>query len=210
MPVRASTNRVTAADAATDTGDLDLVRRAQAGDSAAFGELVERHRRSVFRTAVAALGSAAEADDVSQEAFVTAFRKLDGFRGEASFKTWLLTITWRKALDRRQSLLRWVRRVAAPRGGEAGEEVDPIERVPDGAWSQEEALMTAQLQGRLRSLIATLPRRLRDPLLLAGSGEYSYEDIGHVLKIPVGTVKWRVSEARRMLKQKLQATEPVR
>lgn len=81
-----------------------------------------------------------------------------------------------------------------------------MDRLTDGALSQEEGLMTTQVQHRLRSLIATLPKKLRDPLLLAGSGDYSYEEIGHVLKIPVGTVKWRVSEARRVLKQKMHAT----
>lgn len=207
MPVWASTDCVTAADAAASIeADLELVRRAQAGDTAAFGELVERHRRSVFRAAVAALGSAAEADDVAQEAFVTAFRKLAGFRGEASFKTWLLAITWRKGLDHRQSATRWLQRLAPHRITDDGEEIDPMDRLADGALSQEDGVMTAQLQRSLRSLIAALPKKLRDPLLLAGSGDYSYEDIGHVLKIPVGTVKWRVSEARRVLKQKMHAT----
>ena len=78
--------------------DLDLVRQAQAGDSDAFGELVERNRRAVFRAALAAVGNAAEADDVAQETFVTAYRKLAGFRAESAFRTWLLSIAWRKAL----------------------------------------------------------------------------------------------------------------
>lgn len=197
---------MTGADAAASAeADLDLVRRAQRGDTAAFGELVERHRRSVFRAAVAVLGSAAEADDVAQDAFVTAFRKLEGFRGEASFKTWLLAITWRKGLDHRQSVARWLQRRAPHRTTDDGEEIDPMDRLTDSARSPEEGVMTAQLQRRLRSLIATLPKKLRDPLLLAGTGEYSYEEIGHVLRIPVGTVKWRVSEARRLLKRKMHA-----
>lgn len=137
---------------------------------------------------------------------MTAFRKLDGFRGEASFKTWLLAITWRKAIDHRQSLTRWLRHVAAHGTDDEGHWIDPMETIADPSWSQEHGLMTAQLQRHLRSLIATLPKKLRDPLLLAGSGEYSYEEIGHVLNIPLGTVKWRVSEARRVLKQKMSAT----
>ena len=117
-----SIDRVTATETANPE-DLELVRRAQAGDVAAFGELVERNRRAVFRAALAAVGSAAEADDVAQEAFVTAFQKLDGFRGEASFKTWLLSITWRKAIDRRKSVTRWMRRLVRPmHSGEGGED----------------------------------------------------------------------------------------
>jgi len=56
----------------------------------------------------------------------------------------------------------------------------------------------------LRRLIAALPKKLRDPLLLAGSGEYTYEQISQMLGCPIGTLKWRVSEARRLLKSKLE------
>ena len=72
--------------------DLALVRRAQAGDDHAFGQLIERNQRAVFRTAYAALGSAEDADDVAQETFVAVYQKLHGFRGDASFRTWLLAI----------------------------------------------------------------------------------------------------------------------
>ena len=200
-----SRDRVTATEPAAPD-DLELVRRTRAGDVAAFGELVERNRRAVFRAALAAVGSATDADDVAQEAFITAFQKLDGFRGEASFKTWLLSITWRKAIDRRKSVTRWVRRVVHPASsGETGEEWDPMERVEARGQSQEDELMTSDLQRRLRPLIASLPKKLRDALLLAGSGDHSYEEISQMLKIPLGTVKWRVSEARRVLKQKMAA-----
>ena len=186
--------------------DLELVRRAQAGDVEAFGDLVERNRRAVFRAALAAVGSADEADDVAQEAFVTAFQKLSGFRGESSFKTWLLSITWRKAIDRRKSVTRWMQRLVAPHpAGDTGEEWDPMQTLPSGERSQEDEVMTADLQRRLRPLIASLPKKLRDALLLAGSGEHSYEEIGTMLGIPTGTVKWRVSEARKVLKAKMAA-----
>ena len=206
MWVDPSTGRVTATDAseAAAAVDLALVRRAQAGDVEAFGELVERNRRSVFRAALAAVGSASDADDVAQEAFVTAFQKLDGFRGESSFKTWLLAITWRKAIDRRQSVTRWMQRMVAPaRSSETGEEWNPMDRLAAGGQSQEDDLMTLDLRRRLKPLIASLPKKLRDALLLAGSGDHSYDEIGLILRIPTGTVKWRVSEARKVLRQKM-------
>jgi RNA polymerase sigma-70 factor (ECF subfamily) len=192
-----------AADAATAL-DLALVRRAQAGDAEAFGELVERNRRAVFRAALAAVGSATEADDVAQEAFVTAFQKLAGFRAESSFKTWLLSITWRKAIDRRKSVTRWMQRMVAPaHASDTGEEWNPMDRLTAGGPSQEDDLMTSDLQNRLKPLIASLPKKLRDALLLAGSGDHTYDEIGTMLKIPTGTVKWRVSEARKVLKHKM-------
>ena len=200
----AGPERFTDAQAEATAIDLDLVRRAQAGDEHAFGQLVERNRRAVYRAAYAALGSPDDADDVAQETFVTVYQKLHGFRGEASFKTWLLAIAWRKALDRRRSVTRWLRMTVTH--DQLGDDApDMIQRIPSPARSQEEGLASDQLQQRIRQLIGTLPRKLRDALLLSGSGDYSYEQIGHMLNTPVGTVKWRVSEARRILKRKLTA-----
>ena len=184
--------------------DLALVRRAQAGDDHAFGQLIERNRRAVYRAAYAALGSAEDADDVAQETFVAVYQKLGGFRGDASFRTWLLAIAWRKALDRRRSLTRWMRlTIRHDRAEEDGPGL--IEQVAAPQRTQEESLAAGDLEQKLRQLIRALPRKLRDAILLAGSGEYSYDQIGSMLDVPVGTVKWRVSEARRVLKQKLAA-----
>lgn len=200
-----STDCVTGTEPTAAT-DLDLVRLAQAGDVEAFGELVERNRRAVFRAALAAVRSPAEADDVAQEAFVTAFRKLGSFRGESQFRTWLLSITWRKAIDRRKSTSRWLRLSSSPPLDDAGEEMfDPMERMPATERSQEDTLVDEELQRNVTRLIGTLPKKLRDALLLAGTGEHTYEQISGMLGVPLGTVKWRVSEARRVLKKKLTA-----
>jgi len=189
-----------------EVSDLDLVRMAQAGDTEAFGELVERNRRAVFRAALAAVGSPTEADDVAQEAFVTAWQKLDGFRGESQFRTWLLSITWRKAIDRRKTISRWLKLAASSSRDEAGDDMfDIIERVPSGRRTQDAVMESNELQRDVRKLIGTLPRKLRDSLLLAGTGEHTYDEIGQMLGAPVGTVKWRVAEARRVLKRKLTA-----
>ena len=188
------------------TTDQDLVRLAQAGDVEAFGELVERNRRAVFRAALAAVRSAAEADDVAQEAFVTAFRKLHSFRGESQFRTWLLSITWRKAIDRRKSLSRMLRLTAPPARASEGEFLpDPVERVPADGRTQEQSFADEELQQNVTRLIGTLPKKLRDALLLAGAGDHTYEQISAMLGVPLGTVKWRVAEARRVLKRKLRA-----
>ncbi len=198
-----STHRVTA-PGPEPPSDLDLVRQAQAGDTAAFGQLVERNRRAVFRAALAALGNPSEADDVTQDTFVTAFRKLRSFRAESAFRTWLLAIAWRKASDRRKSVMRWLRRTRS--SANSGDDVfDVPERLPSPAPPHDEALAAADMQRTVRSLIAALPRKLRDALLLAGSGEYTYDQIAVMLGAPSGTVKWRVSEARRLLRAKLEA-----
>jgi RNA polymerase sigma-70 factor (ECF subfamily) len=175
--------------------DAELVARARQGDTAAFGELVDRHRAAVYRAAHAALGSASEAEDVAQEAFLAAYRKMGTYRGEASFKTWLLTIAWRRALSRRRRLASRWRRFASgdatesPRGREG--------RTPEGA------LIDAEMAQHVQRLVRALPARLRDPLLLCAAGEQTYHEMAAVLGIPEGTLKWRVAEARRRLKQRL-------
>jgi RNA polymerase sigma-70 factor (ECF subfamily) len=176
--------------------DSELVEQARRGDHAAFGALVDRHRRAAFRAALAALGSPEDAEEVTQEAFVAAFKYLADFRGQASFKTWILSIAWRKALTRRRSVKAMVRRFVSPAEGTEWE-------FPDRSRGQETALIDSELGVHLRRLISGLSPKLRDALLLAASGEHTYGEVAAILKIPLGTVKWRVAESRRQLKGKL-------
>ena len=194
--VAESRDCVTATEASAT--DLDLVRLAQAGDVEAFGELVERNRRAVFRAALACVGNPAEADDVAQEAFVTAYRKLSTFRGDAQFRTWLLSITWRKAIDRRKSVSRWLKLAVAPARDDSGEDAfDQMERVASTDRSQEDTIADEELQRNVTRLIGTLPRKLRDALLLAGTGDHTYEQISQMLGAPLGTAASAQEEARR-------------
>ncbi len=211
--------------------DAELIARARQGDTAAFGELVNRHKAAVYRAALAALGSPADADDAAQDAFVSAFRRLATFRGEASFKTWLLTITWNQALNRRRKLTaqaglvgrvglagpasgdspepraRWV---GAPRATErssprAGENAGrgEVERVASRDRTPEQLAVDRQLAEAIVAEIRALPVKLKDTLLLAQSGEYSYDEIAAMVGSAPGTIKWRVSEARKTLKARL-------
>ena len=176
--------------------DPELVERARRGDDAAFGTLVDRHRTSVFRAALAALGVREDAEEVAQEAFVAAYRHLEDFREDASFKTWLLSIAWRKALTRRRTVKTFLRRFVQP-------PEDTEWQMPDVGRSQEQAVLDQELREHLRREISRLAPKFRDALLLASAGERSYNDIAGMLGIPVGTLKWRVNEARRQLKGRL-------
>jgi RNA polymerase sigma-70 factor, ECF subfamily len=187
--------------------DLELVERARKGDSDAFGVLVERHHRAALRAAVAALGAADDADDAVQDAWIAARDRLAGFRGDAAFRTWLLAIVWHKATDRRRGVRRWLSRLAsidaAGHEGAPGVTVAPMALVARSEASPERAALDAEVQQAIARLVKALPPKLRDPLLLIGTGEYSYDEVAAMLGAPVGTVKWRVSEARRQLREKL-------
>jgi RNA polymerase sigma-70 factor (ECF subfamily) len=179
-----------------------LVRAAVAGDREAFGDLITRHERIVYRTALAALGRKEDAEDAAQEAFLIAWQKLAGFRHGATFRTWLLTIVWRKALDKRRSRgSLWKRQQAATEF----DDIDPVDAVAATDPDPERRAVSSDLGRRVRVEIAGLSPKLRDALVLAASGEHSYADIGELLGIPVGTVKWRVSEARRILGARIES-----
>ena len=96
------------------TGDTPevraLVAAAREGDRTEFDQIVTVYYRAAFRMALAALKRREDAEDATQDAFVLAWRKVSHFRGDSSFKTWLLTIVWRQALDRRKSRTRWRQR----------------------------------------------------------------------------------------------------
>jgi RNA polymerase sigma-70 factor, ECF subfamily len=192
--------------------DHELVERARQGDGSAFGELVARHHRAALRAAMAALGSSEEADDAVQDGWIAARAKLPGFRGEACFRTWLLAIVWNKARDRRRGSVRWMKRWVSfdqdEREGDAptqGRHAGESGRIAhDGhVASPEQALLAGELQATITRLVRALPSKWKDPLLLVGSGEYTYEEVAAMLHQPVGTVKWRVAEARRRLNEKL-------
>ncbi len=181
-----------------------LVASAQTGDHAAFGALVAMHERVVFRTALAALGSREDAEDAAQEAFVMAWRRLGGFRGDSTFKTWLLTITWRKALDRRRSRRVWWSRQITSFG--IDDDASPLDGIATSEPNAERVAVSKDLADRAKDEITRLSPKLRDALLLAASGEHRYEEIAKLLDIPLGTVKWRVAEARRLLTIRLEAS----
>jgi RNA polymerase sigma-70 factor (ECF subfamily) len=174
--------------------DEELVLLAQRGDVEAFDQLVVRHQSAVFRAAMAALQVREDAEEVAQDSFVRAWTKLPRFRGGSSFKTWLLTITWNQALTRRRRLSSWFRR-AAP--------LDDVAEPLAATIPQDRHLGAVRLQQEVVRAIQALSPKLRDALLLAQSGEYAYDEIAVMLGIPVGTVKWRVSEARRQVRGQL-------
>jgi RNA polymerase sigma-70 factor (ECF subfamily) len=181
--------------------DHELVERARHGEAAAFEALVTRHHQAARRAAIAALGSVDDADDVSQEAWISVHARLADFQGTSSFRTWLLAIVWNKALDRRRQAGRWLRRMVSL---EFGTVSTFSERFSERRPSPERRVLNDELGDQTTRLVRALSAKLRDPLLLIGSGDYSYDEVAAMLGIPVGTVKWRVSEARRQLRAKLE------
>ena len=171
---------------ADEDSDLD---RARKGDREAFGRLVRRHQRRVYAAALHILGNHSDADDVAQEAFVRAYRGLASFDPERSaFSTWLFTIArnrCRNELARRRPVV----------GAELPDVVDL--RSPDRAASE------AELFRELDAALDALPFEQRSAFVLAQLQGLSYEEVGRIEGVGVGTVKSRIARAREKLRSLL-------
>ena len=177
---------------------VHLVALARTGDRAAFGELIERHLTAARRVALAAVGQPSDADEAVQEASVAAWRRLDGLHDANAFRGWFLRIVWRKAIDRRRSVRSWFDRFSSS----TADDQRPMEFVAAEA-TPDQILISRELAAAIAQVVRSLPRKLRDPFLLAASGDHRYEDIAAMLGAPLGTVKWRIAEARRVIRMKL-------
>jgi RNA polymerase sigma-70 factor (ECF subfamily) len=187
-------------DATFDAETTQLAVRARAGDRDAFCALVDLHHRAARRVAAAALGNPEDADEAVQDACLTAWRRIDRLDDPAAFRPWLLRITWRKALDRRRSIVSWLGRLRNTKGTD---DERALADIPSRAMPPDAELLARERDRALAQMIRSLPSRLRDPFLLAATGEHRYDDVAALLDLPVGTVKWRMAEARRILRQKL-------
>jgi RNA polymerase sigma-70 factor (ECF subfamily) len=179
--------------------DREAVRQVQAGDTEAFEPLVEKYKRKVFRLAYQVLRDQEEALDVSQEAFVKAFRGLPAFKGDSAFYTWLFRITMNLALDRRRQRATRVRSLGA-------------EDVPPEEWERtavstdpdpEDAATGVERRERIRRGLDSLSEHHRTIIILSDIEGLQYREIAEVLGIPMGTVMSRLHHARKRLREAL-------
>jgi RNA polymerase sigma-70 factor, ECF subfamily len=187
-----------------EAADLD---RARQGDREAFGRLVRRHQRRVYAAALHILGDHGEADDVTQEAFVRAYRGLATFDGRADFFTWLYRITVNTALNALRAGKRGAALVTRS-AAEAAHVGGRPEALGQDACSPAQQVQHSGEVARVLEAVAQLSPALRVTIVLATIEELPHKQIAEVLDIPEGTVAWRVNEARRQLKLRLSTSEP--
>jgi RNA polymerase sigma-70 factor (ECF subfamily) len=175
--------------------DATLLELARAGDRTAFGKLVRKHHARVHRLALHLTGSRGEADDVTQETFVRAWRAIERFDGRAELFTWLYRICVNVALNLRRSRKRETTDINDPRLPEPVAE--GVGTDPHSSAAQSQAYRA------LLSAMDSLSESLRTTLVLACVEQVPYADIAESLGCSEGTVAWRVHEARRKLRETL-------
>ena len=168
--------------------DFDLVRQTLAGDTGAFGRLVDRYKEAAYGAAYARLGNFHDAQDIAQEAFIRAYHQLADLHQPARFGNWLYTIVRNLCNDARRA-----RRPVLPLDAEfSAEPIDPVGEHERRA-----------LHRRVQRALAGLSQIHRETVALYYIHGHTCAEVGRFLDVPVGTVKRRLSEARERLKKEM-------
>ena len=189
----------TSEPALEELGEAALIEACLAGRSGAFDLVVERHRRSVYQLCWRFVGNHEDANDLSQDIFLRAYKGLRSFRGQSSLATWLYRIGVNVCLNR----------VSAKASLEKiTEAIDDRQFVDSRSESASERLLKEERGARVRAAIAELPRRQRATLILRMYHEMSHQEIAAVLGSSVGTVKANFFHALGNLKKQLGDEKP--
>ena len=170
--------------------ELRAIAQAKKGDADAFAFLVETYETSVYRLALRMCGNAHDAEEVAQEAFVAAWKGLPAFRGESKFSSWLYQLTTNAAID-------FLRREKRHRAAV------PIEDEPEPATpdTPQQAVEEGEMRQALQQALDSLTPEHRQIFLLRQMRQLSYEEIGRLLNLEPGTVKSRLSRAKKQLRE---------
>ena len=166
-----------------DATDAELVERVLAGDTDAFGPLVERYQRVLFTVAFRMLGNRADAADVTQTAFVKAFEKLGSYDPQYRFFSWLYRIALNETLN--------VQRTRRP--------LEPLDLTLPAAGSAASQLEQTERRERIQAALLRLPPDYREALVLRYFSDLSYDEIAAAVAVPVKTVKSRLYSGRQRL-----------
>jgi RNA polymerase sigma-70 factor (ECF subfamily) len=186
-----------------EPSDEELVVRAQSGDSGAYDELVTRHRGRIFAMIRQMVKNEADAWDLSQEAFIKAWKALPRFEVKARFSTWLYRIAHNTVYD-------WVRKKRPEAGSELNDEifgegqVDPSSMTtPSVEQGPDEALKSTELRERIEAALAKLSPEHRQSVVLKDAQGLAYKEIAEVMDCSIGTVMSRLYYARQKLQELL-------
>jgi RNA polymerase sigma-70 factor, ECF subfamily len=188
----------------------ELVQRAQAGDQAAFCQLVLSHQQFAYNLALRSLGDPSEAEDVAQEAFLRAWLSLPRFRRGSQFRTWLYRIVVNLCYNRLPALRRQLEALPVVETLESG---DPLTwgdaaRLSGSEWEQPAPAVEAAEQRRfLHCQVEALPESYRMLISLRYDQDLSYDEIATITGMPLGTVKTGLHRAHNQLRQALRQYE---
>lgn len=182
-----------------------IVEVARDGERQEFDALVERYHKQAYNIAYRMAGNHADAEDLTQEAFIRAFRFFGQYRRELPFDSWLYKIMSNVFIDRlRRRPKAKIRSLDQPVQTEDGEAHFDV---PDPGDGPEDIVISMQMDVRIQSALANLPEAFRITVIYADIEGLSYEEIAEVTKTNIGTVRSRLHRGRRLLREKLKKYE---
>ena len=179
--------------------EADLVRRTLAGDRGSFTEIYRRYVRRIYNLVHRMVSPAQEADDLTQEIFLQAYRNLASFQGRSSFYTWIYKVASNTCLQFRKRLRR--QRELAPLDAVPATELSDFQREP--ARGPEREAERHQEMAQVVAAIEHLPPAQRIAMVLGPIQGHSYEDMARILEVTQDVVKGRLHRARRSLQREL-------
>jgi RNA polymerase sigma-70 factor, ECF subfamily len=185
--------------------DEELVERSIGGDLDSFNQLVTRWERPIYALAYRVLGREEDARDVSQEAFLRAFRALPGFKGQAKFSSWLYRITLNLCRD-------WIRRRNRSRELQAPEGIDVIELAAEQGPTEsvEDLVSRKDLTRRVAVAMQALSEDQRTTIVLKEYEGLTFQEISDLLGVPLSTVKTRLYQGLTVLRRELEKESSAR
>ena len=180
--------------------DQMLVERARDGNRAAFQALVERYKRKVYAVALNMTGDHHDAEDISQDVFLKAFRSLPGFRGRASVSTWLYRMTVNTCIDRSRKKA-W--KAMRPKGALIDDDIHPKAQGRETLSDPEKELEKALLQQHIRQALDSLTQRERAVFVLRHYHALPLKEIAECLHVSEGTIKSTLFRALKRLQEKM-------
>ena len=185
----------------TDLKERELIRKAKQGDMLAFEELILKHEKIVYNLALRMMNHSEDAQDISQEVFLKAYRSLQNFDERSAFSTWLYRITHNTCIDE-------MRKRKGKQSYSLEEELESADgsmqrQVADAGDTPEESLMRKEQKSEILQALDTLSEEHKAAIILRDVKGMAYEEIAEILELSLGTVKSRISRARNQLKTEI-------
>lgn len=180
--------------------DSELINQFNSGNEEAFAELIQRYQHKIYNTTYRMLGNHEDALDIAQESFIRIYKSLGNFKGESSFSTWLFRISTNICRD---ELRKRQRKLKTYSISSEKDNKNTIDNLGGEKNNPERISISKEINTQIQEKINQLPSEQRSVLILREFQDLSYQEIANILEISMGTVKSRLSRARRSLREDL-------
>ncbi|MTI58518.1 MAG: sigma-70 family RNA polymerase sigma factor [Firmicutes bacterium] len=185
-----------------EISDKELIKRFRNNDESAFEELVLRYQKKVYNTVLRMLSNLDDASDITQEIFIKVYQNLEKFKGQSSFSTWLFSIAGNHCRDELRKRQKELKRSSFDSIAEERKETEKVSDNNSNYQPEESSIKNEQFRD-IEIALSKLSIEYREPLVLRDIQGFTYDEISKILDLPAGTVKSRLSRARRKLRDNL-------